>query len=132
MDPDTVLTDAALDEFLGGQALDATTLLPDAWTDLRPARQYALDVVLDRFKRMSPPVLETDIVDPTELADAVQLGAAMRLYRLAMTTGDRDEIFADSYHEYKELFELAIEALSPTLASGEVASTIMTIELGRR
>lgn len=85
IDVDDILSDAELDEYLGGQVLGATTLIPAAWTDCKPARQYALDEVLRLLRRAFPAIVEADIIATDTLKRALKLGATARLYELAMT-----------------------------------------------
>ena len=94
IDVDDVLTDEELDEFLGGQVLAKTTLRPAGWVTAQPARQYALDEVLRILYRAHPSIDETLVdVTSTSLKRAVLMGAAARLYFLAMTNAADASLF---------------------------------------
>lgn len=94
IDVDDVLSDAELDEFLGGQVLSKTNLRPAGWADARPARQYALDEVLRILYRAHPSIDESlvDIASPS-LKRAVLMGSSARLYFLAMTNAADASLF---------------------------------------
>lgn len=113
IDVDDVLTDAELDEFLGGQVLGQTTLLPAGWEDAQPARQFALGEVLRLLRRSTPSVAEDD-VDPTHeaLKRAVLLGAAARLYQLAISSAVDASLFYAMEKRYKAERDDEIRALA--------------------
>lgn len=118
IDVDDVCTDAQLDVFLGGRLTANQRLQPQAWTDAAPARQYALDRVVNALKRRTPPILEADLQDVTELRLAVQLGAAEHLHMLAASSGSDVEVFAFKAKQYGRQFEDELNGLSPTLRGG--------------
>lgn len=111
IDVDDILSDAELDEYLGGQVLGSTTLLPAAWTDGKPARQYALDEILRLLKRAFPTIVEADIVATDTLKRAVKLGAAARLYELAVTNCSDPSAFFQIEKRYRGLLNDEIRFL---------------------
>jgi hypothetical protein len=123
IDVDDVCTESQLDEFLGGQLGGNQHLRPQAWTSAEPARQYALDRVVNALKRRTPPILEADLQDVTELRLAVKLGAAHHLYMLAASSGDSAELFAFKARDYGKEFDAEVNGLSPTLRGGARGST---------
>ena len=118
LDVDTILTDAELIEFLPG-AETGQELKPRAWTDLKPARQYALDRVLEAFRRRDPPIYAEDLATPSQLAPVIRDGAAARLFRLAMTSGDKTDLFVENAHYYERLFVDGMLGLNPDLNDGQ-------------
>jgi hypothetical protein len=123
IDVDDVCTESQLDDFLGGQLTAGKNLRPKAWASCEPARQYALDRILNAMKRRTPPILEADLHDVTELRHAVELGASERLYMLAASSGGDSELFAFMAKKYGDQFEDEINGLSPTLTGGARGST---------
>lgn len=119
LDVDTILTDAELIEFLPNQATTGIELKPGDWDDLKPARQYALDRVLEAFRRRDPPIFEEDLQTPSQLKQVIRDGAAARLFRLAMTSGDKSDLFVENTHYYEELFTAGMLGLNPDLVDGQ-------------
>lgn len=111
IDVEAVCTDVQLDEYLGGALTKTINLLPAEWDDASPARSFALRRTLQSLARRSPPVLESDIADPTELHDAVLFGAAARLYDIAITSGGESEVFFHQARRYEAKFREEIESL---------------------
>lgn len=118
IDVDTVCTDEQLDEFLGGHLTANQHLQPADWATAAPARQYALDRIMNALRRRTPPILEADLSDVTELKFAVMLGAAEHLHMLAASSGGDVEVFAFKAKTYARQFEDEISGLSPTLVGG--------------
>lgn len=116
---DDVLTEAALDEYLGGQLTATVNLMPAGWTDAEPARQWALDRVLQSLKRRTPPILEGDIADVTELRDAVIFGAASRLYDIALTSAGESEVMFHKWREYDRKFNAELSSMVITGPASE-------------
>lgn len=112
MDVDDILTDAELDEFLGGQLLAQSTLMPRQWESALPARRYALDEVLRLLRRAHPEIDESlvDVASPS-LKRAVLLGAASRLYFLAMTQTTDGSLFYALQKQYDKERDAEIRAL---------------------
>jgi hypothetical protein len=119
IDVDTVCTDADLEGYaLGAQALQ--TLCPEEWltTDetkktAKPARQQALNIVMTKLLRRSPPVTEDDIEEPTELKVVVAYGSMWLLYMGAATSeGSPNFKRAEAY---RKLFDAELDALLPTV-----------------
>jgi hypothetical protein len=105
IDVDALVSDAALDTFLGGRLNGQTSLKPRAWADSKPARQFALDAILRYFRDATPTITEDHITDPSVLGHAVMQGAATRLYELALQGSPDSGGFATLYKNYKAEFE---------------------------
>lgn len=108
---ESVCTDAQLDEYLGGRLNATLNLMPSAWDDALPARAFALRRTLQALGRRSPPILEGDISDPTQLHDAVLFGACARIYELAMTAGGESEVFYLQAKRYDQKFRDELASL---------------------
>lgn len=115
IDVDDILTDAELDQWLGGQVLSGTTLLPAQWESALPARQYALEEVLRLFARSYPAIEETDIVSTDEFKRAILLGASARLYELAMTNCQDPSAFFHLEKKYRTLLNDEIRFLGDSI-----------------
>ncbi len=111
IDVESVCTDAQLDEYLGGRLTATLNLLPSSWDDASPARSFALRRTLQALGRRSPPILEGDISDVTELHDAVLFGAVARLYDLAMTSAGDSEVFFHQARRYDQKFRDELASL---------------------
>jgi hypothetical protein len=123
IDVNDVCTHSQLDVFLGGHLTANQRLQPQAWDDSEPARQYALDRIVNALKRRTPPILEADLQDVTELRLACQLGAAEHLHMLASSGGGDAELFAFKAKAYGKQFEDELNGLSPTLRGGARGSS---------
>jgi len=121
IDVDTILTDAELDEFLGGQVEGSTTLRPVSWENCAPARQFALDEILRLLKRAGPTIEEEDITATATLKRAVCLGAASRLYELAMTSGNASEVFFALEARNRKLMNDEIRWIADEIQAARVA-----------
>lgn len=131
VDVDTIVSDQALDEFMGGQVKTGPMgLAPETWQNAaKPARQHALNRVLEALRRRTPPIVYADLAQPTELADAVMYGAAEHLWSLAMT-GPGD--LGDTRRKYYgDKFDAALDGLTPTL-SGGLRGTARSFGIERR
>lgn len=111
IDVESVCTDVQLDEYLGGRLNATLNLLPSAWDDALPARAFALRRTLQAMARRSPPILEGDISDPTQLHDAVLFGSCARLYDLGMTSGGESELFYLQAKRYDQKFRDELASL---------------------
>lgn len=109
IDLDSVLTNAELDEWLGGQAESATTLRPAAWADTTPARQHALGETLWLFGLAKPPIAEDSISDPPILKRCILYGSAARIYELAMTQAPEPGLFFEIEKRYRLRFENEVQ-----------------------
>jgi hypothetical protein len=120
VDVDLIVSDEELDDFLGGQLFRTDIrLAPESWEDTgKPARQHALDKILDALRRRTPPLDFSDLGDITELKLPVLYGAAERLYQLAMSTAAGGDNFAKQRELYAEQFENSVNGLTPTLQGG--------------
>jgi hypothetical protein len=106
IDVNALVTDAQLDDFLGGQLnAEGTALRPLRWTSSLPARQEALDDILRLFRDATPTIAETDITDVTRLAHAVKLGAAARVYELALSNVGDGSVFYAMRKDYRDRFD---------------------------
>lgn len=110
---DTVCTETALRDEIGGQELMDSLLAQSKASSSVNERTLALRDVLKALSRRTPPILDTDLSDVTELTDAVAYGAAARLYQQAASTPD--SIYETRRKMYQERFESECEGLMPTL-----------------
>lgn len=110
-DPDTYCTHEELADETGGARSLAKLIPPDADPDNHTelVRAQAVRDVFKALSRRTPPIIEAQISNATELKDAVCYGALMRLYRAAMTR--EDDKFAILYREYKGKFGAEIQGL---------------------
>jgi flavin-binding protein dodecin len=132
IDIEDVCTHAQLDEFLGGQLSAQAALLPRAWVgDSTPARQYALDRLVDALRRRNPPIREADLADVSELRHAVMNGAAAHIYRLGMATAGDAALFDVQARHYEREFQSELTGLAPTLTGG-LAGGGISISVERR
>lgn len=104
IDVDDILSNADFDEWLGGMVEGNVTLRPSSWSDSRPARQYALDELLRIFRQYRPAIEDTNITDVSDLAYAIKVGGAARLYELAMTSAPDPGIFFHLEKRYRGIF----------------------------
>ena len=118
-DVDEVVSDEDFNEWLGGQGFGgAVELKPAAWDSLKPARQHALDRLLEALRRRVPPIEWGDMGYKSELRMPVMYGAAEHLYQLAMSTALDDSNFAFQRKLWAEKFEDSLSGLTPTLTGG--------------
>jgi hypothetical protein len=103
-----VLSNAELDEWLGGQVEGAMTLRPAAWADSTPARLAARDEIVRLFSLMKPEITEGLVTDSTTLKHALKLGSAARLYELAMTQAPEPGLFYHLEKRYRTMFEAEV------------------------
>lgn len=113
---DTVAIDADLENELGGhQALQ--NLLPHGWSNAQPARQWALNDVLDDLSDRTPPIVEADISNVADIKRAVVLGAVAHLYGHNITTGD--DVHAHHERRFRKMYEAKKRSTRPTSTYGE-------------
>ena len=119
-DVDAIVGEEEFDEFLGGQVFSEDTMLaPDSWQRMsKPARQHALDRILDHLRSKTPPIYYSDLDDPTELKIAVMYGAAEHIYQLAMSTSQGGDIFAKQRELWEKKFDDKIAGITLTLNTG--------------
>lgn len=114
-------------EIGGSAALD--NLTSESFT-----AKHALDLtlvdILDSLRNRTPPVAETDIVDPTQLRKPLVDGALSKLYRNNITTGD--DVNATKQKLYARSYETALSALRPVVVGSVVASSGFSIAMNRR
>ncbi len=122
IDVDAILTDAELDDFLGGQVNAQTTLRPVGWTNATPARRYALDEVLRILRRAHPSIAEVDLdlMSPS-LKRAVLMGSAARLYQLAIATAVDASLFYALEKKYTTERNEEIRALGDEINAAKPA-----------
>ena len=122
-DVDAIVSEEQMNQFLGGQIRgddSMVSLAPEFWSENSlPARQYALDRVLDYLRRKVPPIYWSDLADPTELHLVIKYGAAEHLYQLAMSTAQTSDVFAEQRRLWAEKFDEAISSIALTLNDGE-------------
>lgn len=119
VDVDLIISDQEFDEWLGGHVRSGPThLQPSTWQDSKPARQYALDRVLEALRRRTPPIEYGDLNFPKELSLAVLYGAAEHLYQIASSTGVESDILWAQREKWETKFDNEISGLTPTLTSG--------------
>lgn len=133
VDVDDIVTDEMLDEFLGGQAFRSEVKLnPESWAQTsKPARQHALDLMLESLRRRVPPITYGDLADPTELKLGILYGAAERLYQLAMSTAGFNDVYVKQRELYETKFDNEVSGFTPTL-SGGLRGTSGSIGISRR
>jgi|GEM_PF-6819407 len=125
---DTVATDADIEsEVAGTSAL--RDLLPEGWTTAKPAREIALTETLRELSRRTPPILEADLIEVTDLRDSVIYGALARLYRAAIQV-DGDRYWHLARH-YEKAYANERRTVRPTLQDGQSAHP-HTITMHRR
>jgi hypothetical protein len=116
IDVDTIASDAALDEYLGGQCFTGFSLCPKSWEgSLKPARQYALDEALRLLARAYPAIAETDITDTSVLKRAILVGAAARLYELAVAQAVDPSVFLYREKAYRKQLDDEVKYLGDAL-----------------
>lgn len=125
---DLVCTHADLGDHVGLANLE--NALPAEWGgSSAPARAGALRDVLKSLARRTPPILEGDLQDPTELRDAVAYGALERIYRSAMTTPD--SVWATQRKVFDERFKAEVLSLQVTVSTSERAPAGIGIPMVR-
>lgn len=118
---DTVCTDQDLaDEVLGLDRLEK--LKPDDWSTFKPARQQVFDRVLKRLQQRTPPVMEADLHDVTELRDAVVYGVIALASRANMHTADSDNVHAANATHYHSRYMSEVATLMPTVSESQRAA----------
>lgn len=135
IDVDDILTDAELDEWLGGQVENASTLRPVAWQTAKPAREFAYGEVLRIFSRNKPPVAEHDIANLSVLKRALTLGATARLYELAMTSAPDPALFFHLEKRYRSMFEDEVRRAAADILDGRIdrkGRSRRAVSVGRR
>lgn len=133
-DVDDVATDADLSIYTGG--VDRLqNLLPEDWHDegasekwAKPARQEAFDHVLRTIKARRPPILESDLVDVTELKLPVVFGALEIVYRSAIEHEESPN--KAKAKAFGDKFAAELSALQPSVSAGSTASS-MSIRISR-
>jgi hypothetical protein len=125
---DSVCTDAYLESRVGG-AENLQRLLPKDWTSAREARQSMFDSVLRRLKLQTPPIVESDLADVTELRDVVAYGTLAELYANAST--GPDDVFHAQSRRYERMYQAELQGLKPTVTLFQVAAP-MSVPFDRR
>lgn len=87
-------------------------------------REQALRDVLKSLARRTPPILETQLSDFTELKDAVCYGALMRLYRAAITADG--DVHSALYNAFKKRFSEELQGLRVSVNSSNSVDTAGT------
>lgn len=94
-------------------------------------RQLAAEEAIKALGRRSPPVYLADLLDLTELRDLVAYGAAMRLYRLALTGAADSDAQMAKFKHYRDAFDAELDALAPTVSDGGRGAT-SAVSVSRR
>ncbi len=97
----------------------------------KDARQLALDDLLYQLANRVPPVPEGNLVVIGELKIATVYGAAARMYRNRITTGDGDDVNFTKSKLYQKLFDSRSAQLRPSV-SNQQTSGPSSIALHRR
>jgi hypothetical protein len=122
IDVDNVATDSDLSDEIGGQPI-LSNLIPVSWENsAEKARQGALKHILKHLARRVPPITESDLLDEEELKECVIWGSLAHLYRINITGGP-DDPNAKLEKKYASMFSSELNALSPTVSSGERANS---------
>lgn len=124
----SVATEKDLRDRIGG-AVELDNIVSDAFS-AKNALQLALADVTNNLKNRTPPVLDTDLVDPTELKTCVVLRAAALLYLSRVTTEDGVQAF--KHRTYQRDYDAAMSSLRPTVGGGVKAASGFTITMHRR
>ena len=112
IDVDDILTDAALDEHLGGQVSGGQMLIPLAWGgSTRRARLDALELIMTRFRDTVPRIEARHVTDPSLLRHAVLYGAVARIYELAMSSASDANVFFALEKRYRQRFDSEVQRL---------------------
>ena len=114
IDIDTVCTHAQLVAELLGDDHILTQVLGDS-QDSEAVRQRALEETIKRLSRRTPPVLDSELNDVTELRDCVRYGALWKIYFTAMTEGDESALWTRKASSWKEMFLDEVAAVQPSL-----------------
>lgn len=130
-DVDLYCTHSDLVDELGSARKLAKLVPPDSPSEpesadlTKPVREQSLRDVLKALRRKTPPILEAQISDPTQIKDAIAYGALMRLYRAAMT--GPDDVNAELFRHFKKRFESELGGLNLTVDNGAVAPTSVKV-----
>jgi hypothetical protein len=140
---DTVATDADLQVWTGGKR-KLQDLLPDEaeWFqtpasdydyDGNPKvatipRQRALDDVLVSLAKRRPPIRESDLLDVTQLRNAVVYGALAIVYGAAVQHEDSPNV--ERAKTFRKMFADEVAGLQPDVQAGATASSL-TIRISR-
>lgn len=141
----TAVNDVATDADLEVHTLGKTNLqklLPDEWltdpdanydADTNPKlatipRQQALDDTLVSLAKRRPPIRESDLVDVTQLKNAVVYGALAIIYGGATQYDDSPNV--ERAKRFRKLFEAEVAGLQPDVQLGSTASS-MSLRLSR-
>ncbi len=106
-------------------------LAGDDSTAGKDARQLALDDILYQLANRVPPIQEGDLAVITELKIATVYGAAARMYRNRITTGDNDDVNFTKSKLYQKLFDSRSAQLRPQV-SNQLLAGPSSITMSRR
>ncbi len=141
IDVEDVATDTDLEGYTLGKA-NLQKLLPDEWlmdpdeaydadTNFKLAtipRTNSLAEVLQAFRKRRPPIFETNLLDVTQLKQAVCFGALADLYTGAIQHEDSPNVERAKY--YTKRFRDELASLQPDVQAGSTASS-MSVRLSR-
>lgn len=140
IDADLVCTDADLEGYTLGKA-NLQALLPDEWLNdaetektAKPARQQVLNDVLEKLSKRTPPILEDDIADKTDLRNVVAYGTLALVFLNAPTREGspnfkRSEFFQKRYDA--EMSNLLIVTTDDEGEGGGGATSNLNVEVAR-
>lgn len=119
VDVNDIVDDDELNEFLGGFVFsDTMGLKPEMWDNTKPARQYALNRVLEALRRRTPPIRYADLMYPEEMKLAVLYGASEHLYTLALSTNMIGDVYVKQREIWEQKFDNEVSGFTPTLLGG--------------
>lgn len=133
LDVEDIATDQDLIDRLAGTS-NLQDILPDDWLDqsgnktAKPARLAILGDVLKALTRRRPPVREADLLDPTELKDAVCFGALEMLFLNAASYENSPYPKKQKY--WGDKYKSEVLALAPETRLG-VTTSSLTARLSR-
>ena len=139
LDVDSVATDEDLEQYtLGADRLQSLLATTDWWVDLadeakgktaKPARQKALDLVLKALDRRRPRISPEQLLDVTQLKDAVCYGALEILYRGAVDHEGSPNVARAS--AFAKKFGDETSSLQPDLASNFSSPSGLSVRIHR-
>lgn len=130
LDVDDVCTHEDLAAEVGGSN-ELDNLTPDEYEgNSKPMRERALRDTLKALARRTPPILEVQLADPTDLREAVIYGTLAHLYRMGMST--TDGVHGTKHDIYNKKFESEVLGLNPSLSTTGARANAYSIQISRR
>lgn len=135
MNVDDVATTSHCEPYTAGRS-NLQDVLPEEWFDevtslksARPALTLALTNVLDALASRVPPILEADITTPSQLRNAVVLGALEIVYNMAIQHEGSPNV--ERARNFGKMYRAALSALQPTVADGRRMPASITFRVHR-